>query len=146
MNYLLYRMINDYEPCPALQNWANLCQNGPVQPMSKRQGRDGPQEIGRPATIAEGGVLPSSTAKSPMRPDVGTQAQFKKCRPPKAYRCDTSSDLVLVWMKATGGRGRALPCAAKATARPRTRSLYCDLSSVRSSMGHYRLCLLDGGK
>jgi adenine-specific DNA-methyltransferase len=29
-------------------------------------------------------------AKSLMRPEVGTQAQFKKKKPPKAYRYDSS--------------------------------------------------------
>src|SRR5438552_8976480 len=34
---------------------------------------------------------------SPMRPDVGTQAQFKKKRPPKTYRYDSSLSPELNW-------------------------------------------------
>lgn len=36
-------------------------------------------------------------AKSPMRPDVGTQAQFKKKKPPKTYRYDSSLSPALNW-------------------------------------------------
>jgi len=34
---------------------------------------------------------------SPMRPEVGTQAQFRKKRPPAAYRYDTSLSPALDW-------------------------------------------------
>ena len=37
------------------------------------------------------------TASSPLRPDVGTQAQFKKKKPPKTYRYDSSLSPVLEW-------------------------------------------------
>src|SRR6266478_4673908 len=36
-------------------------------------------------------------ADSPMRPEVGTQAQFKKKKPPQAYRYDSSLSPVLEW-------------------------------------------------
>ena len=36
-------------------------------------------------------------AKSSMRPDVGTQAQFKKKKPPKTYRYDSSLSPALDW-------------------------------------------------
>ena len=36
-------------------------------------------------------------AESPMRPEVGTQAQFKKRRPPQKYRYDDSLSPVLEW-------------------------------------------------
>src|SRR3989304_568102 len=36
-------------------------------------------------------------AKGPMRPDVGTQAQFKKKKPPKTYRYDSSLSPALDW-------------------------------------------------
>src|SRR5713101_136492 len=36
-------------------------------------------------------------ADSPMRPDVGTQAQFKKKKPPKTYRYDSSLSPELNW-------------------------------------------------
>ena len=34
---------------------------------------------------------------SPMRPDVGTQAQFKKKKPPQTYRYDSSLSPALDW-------------------------------------------------
>src|ERR1019366_5984495 len=36
-------------------------------------------------------------AESPMRPEVGTQAQFKKKLPPKKYRYDDSLSPALDW-------------------------------------------------
>src|SRR5262245_60556261 len=36
-------------------------------------------------------------AKSLMRPDVGTQAQFKKKKPPKTHRYDSSLSPALDW-------------------------------------------------
>ena len=36
-------------------------------------------------------------AESPMRPEVGTQAQFKKKKPPKTYRYDSSLSPALEW-------------------------------------------------
>src|ERR1700674_4750817 len=36
-------------------------------------------------------------SESPMRPEVGTQAQFKKKLPPKTYRYDSSLSPVLDW-------------------------------------------------
>ena len=36
-------------------------------------------------------------SESPMRPEVGTQAEFKKKLPPKKYRYDDSLSPVLEW-------------------------------------------------
>src|SRR3989337_1351253 len=36
-------------------------------------------------------------ADSPMRPDVGTQAQFRKKKPPVTYRYDSSLSPALDW-------------------------------------------------
>ena len=36
-------------------------------------------------------------SESPMRPDVGTQAQFKKKKPPATYRYDSSLSPALDW-------------------------------------------------
>lgn len=36
-------------------------------------------------------------AESPLRPDVGTQAQFKKKKPPVTYRYDSSLSPALEW-------------------------------------------------
>src|SRR5271166_3378168 len=38
-----------------------------------------------------------SESTNPMRPDVGTQAQFKKKKPPAAYRYDSSLSPALEW-------------------------------------------------
>jgi adenine-specific DNA-methyltransferase len=37
------------------------------------------------------------TQETPMRPEVGTQAQFKKRKAPKTYRYDSSLDPALSW-------------------------------------------------
>jgi adenine-specific DNA-methyltransferase len=37
------------------------------------------------------------TADSPMRPDIGTQAQFKKKKSPKTYRYDSSLSPAMDW-------------------------------------------------
>ncbi|MGB9106447.1 MAG: hypothetical protein WCC59_16955, partial [Terriglobales bacterium] len=37
------------------------------------------------------------TSDSPMRPEVGTQAQFKKRKEPKKYRYDASLSPALEW-------------------------------------------------
>src|SRR5438874_1274797 len=47
------------------------------------------------ATRAESYDHPSSTL--PLRPDVGTQAQFKKKKPPHKYRYDSSLSPTLDW-------------------------------------------------
>jgi adenine-specific DNA-methyltransferase len=44
----------------------------------------------RPAKPQQAESYKHPDAKSPMRPDMGTQAQFKKKRPPKTYRYDSS--------------------------------------------------------
>ncbi|MBM4044356.1 MAG: hypothetical protein FJ279_04515 [Planctomycetes bacterium] len=36
-------------------------------------------------------------ADSPMRPEVGTQAQFRKKKPPVTYRYDSSLSPVFAW-------------------------------------------------
>ena len=43
-------------------------------------------------------------AKSPMRPDVGTQAQFRKKKPPVTYRYDSSLSPALDWDGRNGAR------------------------------------------
>src|SRR5207245_148485 len=45
-------------------------------------------------------------ADSPMRPDVGTQAQFKKKKPPKTYRYDSSLSPELNWDGQNSARER----------------------------------------
>ncbi len=43
-------------------------------------------------------------SESPMRPEVGTQAQFKKKKPPKTYRYDSSLSPALDWDGQNGAR------------------------------------------
>ena len=59
----------------------------------------------RPSQSQTADSYQHKTADSPMRPDVGTQAQFKKRKPPKTYRYDTSLDPTLSWDAGNGSRG-----------------------------------------
>ena len=59
----------------------------------------------RPAQSQVADSYEHKTADSPMRPDVGTQAQFKKRKPPKTYSYDTSLDPALSWDESSGSRG-----------------------------------------
>ncbi len=52
--------------------------------------------------VAERYVHPEQT--SPMRPDVGTQAQFRRKKPPKTYRYDSSLSPALDWDESNGAR------------------------------------------
>jgi hypothetical protein len=44
----------------------------------------------RPAKVQQAESYKHPESESPMRPDVGTQAQFKKKKPPVTYRYDSS--------------------------------------------------------
>ena len=55
-------------------------------------------------------------SESPMRPEVGTQAQFKKKLPPKKYRYDDSLSPVLEWDGQNPARERGEARIAKAEA------------------------------
>jgi adenine-specific DNA-methyltransferase len=55
-------------------------------------------------------------AESPMRPEVGTQAQFKKKLPPKKYRYDDSLSPALEWDGQNPARERGEARIAKAEA------------------------------
>ena len=50
----------------------------------------------RPA-VSRVAELYQHTQQTPMRPEVGTQAQFKKRKAPKTYRYDSSLDPALSW-------------------------------------------------
>ena len=52
--------------------------------------------------VAERYTHPDQT--SPMRPDVGTQAQFRKKKPPRTYRYDSSLAPALEWDGRSGSR------------------------------------------
>ena len=55
-------------------------------------------------------------SESPMRPEVGTQAEFKKKLPPKKYRYDDSLSPVLEWDGQNPARERGEARIAKAEA------------------------------
>jgi adenine-specific DNA-methyltransferase len=61
-----------------------------------------------PASRAE--AYTHASAELPSRPEIGTQAQFKKKRPPKTYRYDSSLSPALDWDGQNGAReqGEAL--------------------------------------
>lgn len=64
-----------------------------------------PRKTPRPPQTRTADSYQHKTADSPMRPDVGTYAQFKKRKPPKTYRYDTSLDPALSWDEGKGSRG-----------------------------------------
>src|SRR5258708_38815183 len=53
-------------------------------------------------------------SESPMRPEVGTQSEFKKKLPPKKYRYDDSLSPVLEWDGQNPARERGEALIAKA--------------------------------
>jgi adenine-specific DNA-methyltransferase len=68
--------------------------------MAKSKGRS--TSARRNGKVAERYTHPDQT--SPMRPDVGTQAQFRKKKPPKTYRYDSSLSPALAWDGQNGAR------------------------------------------
>ncbi len=73
------------------------------------------RSISKPATKpAKSYKHPES--ESPMRPEIGTQAQFKKKLPPKKYRYDDSLSPVLEWDGQNPARERGEARLAKAEA------------------------------
>src|SRR5262245_47853252 len=65
-------------------------------PQNRRRGRM-PKAKGTPKTGAKAANYNHPTAEVLLRPDVGTQAQFKKPKPPKKYRYDSSLSPALDW-------------------------------------------------
>ena len=53
---------------------------------------------------AQTGNYRHPTAESPLRPEVGTQAQFRKKKPPVTYRYDSSLSRALDWNGQNGAR------------------------------------------
>jgi adenine-specific DNA-methyltransferase len=60
--------------------------------------------------------LQTPESESPMRPEIGTQAQFKKKLPPKKYRYDDSLSPALEWDGQNPARERGEARIAKAEA------------------------------
>ena len=61
----------------------------------------------KPAEKKTAAPYQHSDAKSLLRPDVGTQAQFKKKKPPKTYRYDSSLSPALDWDATNPAREQA---------------------------------------
>src|SRR5438105_7539976 len=61
--------------------------------MAKSKGTKSAKRV--PGRVAEGYTHPDQTLL--MRPEVGTQAQFKKKKPPQTYRYDSSLSPALDW-------------------------------------------------
>ena len=65
--------------------------------MAKRKGRPSIRNAGGNAHPPKAENYKHPEADSPLRPDVGTQPQFKKKKPPVAYRYDSSLSPALDW-------------------------------------------------
>ena len=77
-----------------------------LRPWRDLMPKGGPKK--RHAAPAEAASYRHPEAESYLRPDVGTQAQFKKRKPPAKYRYDDSLSPVLEWDGQNGGaRDRA---------------------------------------
>jgi adenine-specific DNA-methyltransferase len=61
-----------------------------------------------------------TTAESPLRPDVGTQAQLKKRKAPQTYRYDSSLSPALDWDGQNSAREQGEAAGADATAEQGT--------------------------
>jgi hypothetical protein len=68
-----------------------------VRSMAKAPGKKSKQKT------ADSYVHPAESV--PMRPEIGTQANFRKKKPPKTYRYDSSLSPSMEW---DGGTGRAV--------------------------------------
>lgn len=65
---------------------------------------------GAKKTVAEGGKTGAYDHKAEeglLRPDIGLQAQFKKQKPPKTYKYDSSLDPAMAWDEGNPARERA---------------------------------------
>src|SRR5438874_13761496 len=52
-----------------------------------------------------------------LRPDIGTQAQFKKKKPPKTYRYDSSLSPALDWDGQNPARARGVTSSPRSSGR-----------------------------
>ncbi len=68
-------------------------------PEYKRKTNNKKSQVSRKGEAAQKLTEPyrHPTAESLMRPDVGTQAQFRKKKPPVTYRYDSSLSPALEW-------------------------------------------------
>src|SRR5579859_3083498 len=76
-------------------------------------------------------------AGSPMRPDVGTQAQFKKRKPPVTYRYDSSLSPALDWDGQNSAREKG---------EQKLSAISSQLSAARSKLAEVRRRLADAKK
>lgn len=88
-------------------------------------------------------------SESPMRPEVGTQAQFKKKLPPKKYRYDDSLSPVLEWDGQNPARERGEAHIAKAeveladarkklNGKPETKEVAGHVAAAQKAIGELR--------
>jgi adenine-specific DNA-methyltransferase len=76
-------------------------------------------------------------SESPMRPEVGTQSEFKKKLPPEKYRYDDSLSPVLEWDGQNGARERGEARIAKAEAElSEAREKLNGKSETKDAAGH----------
>ena len=80
-------------------------------------------------------------SESPMRPEVGTQAEFKKKLPPKKYRYDDSISPVLEWDGQNPARERGEARIAKAEAE--LTEARKKLNSKRNSARYSSSCMAE---
>src|SRR6185312_15833061 len=66
-------------------------------PQGKRMAKKRTKSLTRTKPSAQAVPYKHPEAKSLMRPEVGTQAQFKKKNAPKTYRYDSSLSPALDW-------------------------------------------------
>src|SRR5262245_25389601 len=70
-------------------------EKGLKKPVSAVAAKASKKKSATPANNAKSYTHPD--ASSALRPDVGVQAQFKKKKPPKTYRYDSSLSPALEW-------------------------------------------------
>src|ERR1700741_2303736 len=88
-------------------------------------------------------------SESPMRPEVGTQAEFKKKLPPKKYRYDDSLSPVLEWDGQNPARERGEARIAKAESelaearkklngKPETKDAAAHVAAAQKAVGELK--------
>jgi adenine-specific DNA-methyltransferase len=108
-----------------------------------------PRASGKPPKHKAAKPYKHPEAESPMRPEVGTQAQFKKKMPPKKYRYDDSLSPVLEWDGQNPARERGEARIAKAEAelaearkrlngKPETKEAASHVAGAQKAIGELR--------
>ena len=74
----------------------------PSAKIARQMAKSTKKKPGGAGRVAEGYTHPDQTLL--MRPEVGTQAQFRKKKPPQTYRYDSSLSPALDWDGHNGAR------------------------------------------